>query len=80
VAAGEGLTLENAAQVVAGCNGDREPWYEMGKAKRCRLRKRAERLLRVGVEYGNIRQVEIHDADGVPIVVWEATGLMEMQV
>lgn len=74
----EALTLEEAAQIVAGCNGDKGPWYAMSEKRRAHLRSRTHRVLVAGVERGTIRESAIGNADGGTTAIWEATHLSEI--
>lgn len=54
--AGECLTLDDAARIVAGCgNGDAAAWYELTTKARSRYRGRARLILRAGVDAGAVR-------------------------
>lgn len=70
--AGECLTLEDAARIVAGCgNGNEAAWYsEFDDSARSHFRARARRILREGVDSGAVNRGVI-TVDNRSEDVWE---------
>lgn len=72
------LTLEEAAQIVAGCsNGNEAVWYELTDCQRSRRRDKARAILRAGVDCGALEKGAVK-VGGKSIDVWELTRAHEI--